>query len=84
MEKKDQKNESQTSTDNNNNSVKRGTTPETEMKSNRILSAPRSISASTAGQADCLGFQTTPLTGSGILRTVNPLYAAMWNTPTGS
>ena len=57
---------------------------ENAMKSNRILSAPRSISASTACQADCPGFQTTLLTGSGILRSADPLCAAKWNTPTGS
>ena len=55
-----------------------------EMKLNRILSAPQLISESTAGQADYPGFQTTPLTGSGILRTANLLYAAKWNIPTGS
>ena len=29
------------------------------------------------------GFQTMPLTGSGILKTENLLYAARWSIPTG-
>lgn len=38
---------------------------------------------SQAGR-DCPRFQTTPLTGSGLLRTADPLFAARWNTSTES
>ena len=54
------------------------------MRSKMILSFPQSSSVSTAGQAGCPGFQTTPLTGRDILRTASPLCAARWNTHTES
>lgn len=54
-------------------------------KREEIKNAPQ-LSAieyrSTAGRAACPGSQTMPLTGNGILRSANLLYAARWNTPT--
>ena len=45
-------------------------------------SFPPSNTGSTAVRAGCPRFPTTPLTGSGTLRTENPLCAARWSTPT--
>ena len=53
-------------------------------KSKMIRSFPQSNCALIANRAGCPGFQTIPLTGSGILKIANPLCAARWSIPTES